>query len=268
MAQSLVATLAADCAAAAALAAAADLRRGSLVDPSTLSGLPRSALERVAADFEQRGWLVRQGGAWRVPETGMPSAVPAFLAGMAAMRGPAAAEETALTAVTLPPSPSAIAVALPATGLSYASLISTERAMERVADAAESRLTVMTPFLNQGGLEFALRLFRRSSASVKKLVVRGNGTTRTVLASYREQLSSLQVSVLDCLLSSAQGYETFHAKVVLADAALAYVGSANLLTQVHHSMELGTVVRGSAARVVASVVRAVEIVSQPWHWHS
>jgi len=266
MATSLVTSLATDCSVAAELAAAADLRRGSVLDRATLSGVPRSALERVAADFEKRGWLVKQGSAWHVPRIGMPSAVPAFLAGMAAMRGPAAAEEAALTAVTLPPYPSAIAAALPATGLSYASLISTEEAMARVADAAASRLTLMTPFLNKGGLDFAIGLFERSPATARTLIVRGAGSTRAALHPQRERLEFLQITILDCLLPTADGYETSHAKVVLADDQLAYVGSANLLLQLHHSMELGNVVRGRAAKVVASVVRAVEAISPPWSW--
>lgn len=74
------------------------------------------------------------------------------------------------------------------------------------------------------------------------------------------------MTILDCLLPTADGYETFHAKVVLADDRLAYVGSANLLAQLHHLMELGSVLQGRAARVVASVVRAVEAVSPPWNW--
>jgi len=264
MANSLVACLGADCATAAALAAAADVRRGSFVDFLTLSGLPPSSLERVRTDFEERGWLIRQGGARHVPRTGMPRAAPAFLAGMAAMRGPAAADEAALTAVTLPPYPSAIAAALPATGLSYASLISTEEAMAWVADAAASRLTLMTPFLNKGGLDFAVGLFERSPATARTLIVRGAGSTRAALHPQRERLECLQVTILDCLLPTADGYETSHAKVVLADDQLAYVGSANLLLQLRHSMELGNVVRGRAAKVVASVVRAVEAVSSPW----
>ena len=267
MANSLVACLGADCATAAVLAAAADARRGSFLDFVALSSLPPSSLERVTADFEERGWLIKQGSAWHVPHIGMPSAAPAFLAGMAAMRGPAAAEEAALTAVTLPPYPSSIAAALPATGLSYASLISTEEAMARVADAAASRLTLMTPFLNKGGLDFAIGLFERSPATAKTLIVRAAGSTRAALSSRREQLEFLQVTILDCLIPTANGYETAHAKVVLADDQLAYVGSANLLLQLRHSMELGNVVRGRAAKVVASVVRAVEAVSSPWNWH-
>ena len=151
MARSLVACLGTDCSAAAALAAAADLRRGGILDESNLRGVPLGSQRRAAADFERRGWLVNQGEAWHVPAFGMPDTAPAFLAGMAAMRGPAADEEAALTAVTLPPPPSAIAAALPATGHSYASLVSTEDAMAPVAAAALIRLTVMTPFLSKGG---------------------------------------------------------------------------------------------------------------------
>jgi phosphatidylserine/phosphatidylglycerophosphate/cardiolipin synthase-like enzyme len=59
------------------------------------------------------------------------------------------------------------------------------------------------------------------------------------------------------------GYESFHAKVVLADEDLAYVGSANMTQYERHSMELGLVVEGRPARAIASVVRAVEEVSLP-----
>lgn len=174
MAKSLVACLGTDCSAAAALAAAADLRRGDTLDEGSLRGVPLGSLRRAVADFERRGWLVNQGAAWHVPATGMPGTAPAFLAGMAAMRGPAADEEAALTAVTLPLPPSAVAAALPATGLSYASLVSTDDAMARVASAASMRLTVMTPFLNKGGLDFAISLFERSVAVTRTLVVRGD----------------------------------------------------------------------------------------------
>jgi hypothetical protein len=55
----------------------------------------------------------------------------------------------------------------------------------------------------------------------------------------------------------------FHAKVALADSDLAYVGSANMTMFSRHSMELGVLVEGRAARVVANVVRAVTKVSHP-----
>lgn len=266
MASSLVSQLAADCAVAAELAAAADIRRGRVLDRAALAALPRGACDRVIRDFERRGWLIRTDGHWLVPKECMPRAVPAFLAGMAAMRGPAAAAEASLTAVTLPTPPSAIAAALPATGLSYASLISTNEAMLRVAQSACVRLTVISPFLNLGGQAFALQLFQRTSAPTKIFIVRGTRATRAVMRTEQPGLEEFDIVVRDCLLTSAEGYETVHAKVVLADDQLAYVGSANLLVQRVHSMELGNVVRGQAARVVASVVRAVEAASAPWIW--
>ena len=266
MASSLVSQLAADCAVAAELAVLADIRRGRVLDHATLAALPLGARDRVIRDFERRGWLIRAEDHWLVPENRMPKAVPAFLAGMAAMRGPAAAEEASLTAVTLPTPPSAIAGALPTTGLSYASLITTDEAMLRVAVSACTRLTVISPFLNGGGLAFALQLFESTGAHRKVFVVRGTRATRAVMRTEQPRLEVLRVVVRNCLLTSAEGYETVHAKVVLADEQLAYVGSANLLVQRVHSLELGNVVRGQAARVVSSVVRAVEMASVPWRW--
>jgi hypothetical protein len=61
-----------------------------------------------------------------------------------------------------------------------------------------------------------------------------------------------------------EGYETFHAKVVLADSCLAYVGSANLLAYARSSLELGIVVDGKAAQVVATVVCAIERAAVPF----
>ena len=78
MGRSLVACLGADCYAAAALAAAADLRRGGMLDEAALEGVPSGALRRIVGDFERRGCLIRQGMEWRVPSAGMPAAVPAF----------------------------------------------------------------------------------------------------------------------------------------------------------------------------------------------
>ena len=266
MARSLVGRLGADCSTAAAIAAVIDARRDGIIDFSAFVGLPRRSLERVWTDFEERGWLIRREKAWHIPGDGMPRSIPSFLAGMAAMRERVVAEEAALTAVTLPSPPSAIAAALPATGLSYAAMISTEDAMRRVADMAVVKLTVMSPFLNHGGLAFAVELFERSPAKAKSLVVRGSAGARSALAQGRQQIEGLNLRVLDCLLPGKDGYETSHAKVVLADDRLAYVGSANMLSHLHRSLEIGNVVRGNAARVVASVIHAVEAVSRQWDW--
>jgi phosphatidylserine/phosphatidylglycerophosphate/cardiolipin synthase-like enzyme len=55
-----------------------------------------------------------------------------------------------------------------------------------------------------------------------------------------------------------QKRETFHAKIILADSDVAYVGSANLTAASReYSMEMGVVLRGKAAREVAIVIDAV-----------
>jgi phosphatidylserine/phosphatidylglycerophosphate/cardiolipin synthase-like enzyme len=55
----------------------------------------------------------------------------------------------------------------------------------------------------------------------------------------------------------------FHAKVLIADQDLAYVGSANMTVFARHSMELGILVDGRAARVIANVIRGIEKISIP-----
>jgi phosphatidylserine/phosphatidylglycerophosphate/cardiolipin synthase-like enzyme len=64
-------------------------------------------------------------------------------------------------------------------------------------------------------------------------------------------------------LDVAGGFETFHAKVALADSELAYVGSANMTVFARHSMELGVLIEGRAARVIANLIRAVTKVARP-----
>ena len=77
-------------------------------------------------------------------------------------------------------------------------------------------------------------------------------------------LRALHVSVRDYHLSHgaeagrALPIETFHAKLVLADDTLAYVGSANLLYSSEGlSLETGLLVEGSAAIQVARLVDGV-----------
>lgn len=71
------------------------------------------------------------------------------------------------------------------------------------------------------------------------------------------------VRVLNYLLPADGSYETFHAKVVIADGDHAYVGSANMTRYARHSMELGVIVKGRPARAVAALVRGVERISKP-----
>jgi hypothetical protein len=187
----------------------------------------------------------------------LPIGISSFLAGAAAMRPLAIAEVEAVAVVTLPGSPSEISRVLPTEGPIHASIENTDDEIGRIAKSALSSLTIMSPFVNGSGAMFEL-----SSADRKVLVTRMSGSTGRAVTPLLGELSKQGVRVLDYRLPADDGYETFHAKVVLADSDLAYVGSANLTLYDRHSMELGVIVRGRAARAVAALVRSVERISR------
>lgn len=261
LASSLIEMLGPDCGSAALVARVALAQPTSVLDPARLEAVPAGALERVLRDFSRRGWLTRTLTGWSIGPAAIPPALPSFLEGAAAMRGTMPDRGRATAVVTLPLAPSAVVHALPATGFSYSGLVSTRQALERIADAAVNNFTVMTPFMNREGLTLVLELFRRTAASHKKLVVRHSGGALSTLRASSQELGDAGVDVFNYTLPAGDGYETFHAKVVLADQDLAYVGSANMTVFARHSMELGVLMDGRAARVIASVVRAVERVA-------
>jgi phosphatidylserine/phosphatidylglycerophosphate/cardiolipin synthase-like enzyme len=59
------------------------------------------------------------------------------------------------------------------------------------------------------------------------------------------------------------GRETFHAKVVLADASSFYVGSSNFMgSALDRSFECGVIVRGETARQLRYVLAALQSVAR------
>lgn len=263
LAKSLVETLGQDCATGALVSRTALAGPNDLLDLGRLKGAPAGALERVLRDFVRRGWLSAVGSGWVAGPNAIPREIPAFLEGAAAMRATAPSDGRATAVVTLPSSPSGLIHALPATGFSYAGLVSSDEAFERIADAAVGAFTILTPFLNEEGFNYVLRLFQRTKAPQKTLVVRRHGGALAAVRARAEDLLAAGIEVRNYTLPLPEGYETFHAKVLLADQNLAYVGSANMTRFERRSMELGVMMDGKAARVVASVVRAVETIAQP-----
>lgn len=263
LSRSLVTELGDDCAAAAQLAATIADRNGGTIDGASLPAMPRVTLARVASDFVHRGWLSPIASGWRAGPTALPNGVVPFLEGAAAMRAHDEGRETATAIVTMPPPPSAIALALSQTGMAYASLVSTKDALETVADKAGDTFTIMTPFLNPEGLRLVQQLFARTRAPNRKLIVRRAGDATRIVMNDAAQLTALGVEAFDYTIDAGDGFETFHAKVALADNQLAYVGSANMTVFARHSMDLGFLVEGRSARVVANVLRAVVRISTP-----
>ncbi|ABD07235.1 hypothetical protein RPB_2530 [Rhodopseudomonas palustris HaA2] len=263
LSRSLVAELGDDCAAAAKLAAAITLRRSGSIDEASLPALSRPVLDRISADFVRRGWLTPLVSGWLIGPAALPSEVGAFLEGAAAMRTHDSSKETAIAVVTMPPPPSAIGVALSQTGVAHSSLVPTNDAFLRVAATAIDSFILMTPFLNTEGLRYAVKLFSDTRAQQKRLIVRRAGDATRVVQEHAAELSTIGVEAFDYTVDLGDGFETFHAKVALADSALAYVGSANMTVFARHSMDLGILVEGRSARVIANVIRAVLRVAKP-----
>ena len=107
----------------------------------------------------------------------------------------------------------------------------------------------MTPFIDAGGFRWLRRLFEGALPECEKILILRNADKYSVELGieHAEWLRELRVSVRDDHLSHSVGravpVETFHAKIVLADDGLAYIGSANLLGSSEGlSLEAGTLV--------------------------
>lgn len=169
-------------------------------------------------------------------------------------------------AVTMPLVPSYLEKELAATLGRPGGFLTTSAAFSRLAQAASRRLVVMTPFIDAGGFRWLRRVFEATCTECQKTVILRNADQYAVELGVHnaDWLRALQVSVHDYHLphptaaGRALPIETFHAKLIVADDALAYVGSANLLNSSEGlSLETGLLVEGAAAIQVSRLVDAV-----------
>jgi hypothetical protein len=169
-------------------------------------------------------------------------------------------------AITMPMGPSYLEKELPRALGRPGGFLSTTDAFARVAQAASHRLVVMTPFIDAAGFRWVRRVFESTAAQCERILVLRDTDRYTVElgVEHADWLQALLVSVRDYHLShdAAAGrslpIETFHAKLVVADKTLAYVGSANLLSASEGvCLETGFLVEGAAAADAARLVDAV-----------
>lgn len=228
-----------------------------------VSSVENGQLLRALRAMAERGWCETVGERW-CSKPGMPAELPVFLEGAAAMRSVDGPPVRVQTIITMPGAGSCLRTALPGTGLAHAALEDTRAAFLDIASRATRSLIVLSPFLNAPGLAWAMNLFEATTAPQRELVTRSNPDLPFLLESNSTRLRALGALVLDYRLPTAEGhYETFHAKAVVADERVAYVGSANLLEYGHQSMELGVVVEGSPVHTIAALVEAVRRIAVP-----
>lgn len=166
--------------------------------------------------------------------------------------------------VTMPMAPSYLAAELPERPGRPGGYLPTGAALLRIAQAAQQRIVAMTPFVDTFGFDWLRTVFEASPAPQKILVLRDAERYAVDLSVHQaEWLREFGVDVWDYHRAHAAGarplpLETFHAKIVLGDERLAYVGSANFLGSGDGtSLEAGVLVDGQAAVQVARLIDGV-----------
>jgi len=172
-----------------------------------------------------------------------------------------------------PAHPSRLMELLPKSNFSWAGLFYTTDSLAELASEARRRFVIASPFIDSDGLDWVESLFKATQKHPvqRTLVIRGVKDEDKLLMLAREPgLTRLGVTVYRYYIKHDPavrpiGYESFHAKLLLADDDKAYVGSSNMTSASRdYSMECGVIVRGPGARPVAALVDTILKISQPW----
>jgi phosphatidylserine/phosphatidylglycerophosphate/cardiolipin synthase-like enzyme len=168
--------------------------------------------------------------------------------------------------LTRPAHSSLLELQLANRGWKVEAIEATDQAFVGIVQGAREQVVIMSPFLDLSGAAWLKELVANVRAGVAiKVILRSleNASRADYPSGYDgigEWLAKRGVSVFNYSIPKDSGSkrETFHAKVVLSDRDVAYVGSSNLTAASREfSMELGVVLRGKAARLVSEVVEAV-----------
>lgn len=174
--------------------------------------------------------------------------------------------------LTKPPQPSVLEQTLSELGWRTTDLEPTEHAFHGMVQAAQRRVVVMTPFLDRMGAAWLQELLSYTRPEVERILI-----LRSLEAPRRNDYPSGFDAILPWLKEHGArvfnysiarkggGRETFHAKAVLSDRRVAYLGSSNVTAaSLEHSLELGVVLEGRAAASVAEVMDAVLGAATQW----
>ena len=172
-----------------------------------------------------------------------------------------------------PARPSRLMDVLPNKGFAWARLYDTKDSLIELASRARQRFVVVSPFLDDQGLDWIDLLFQATARSPidRMLIVRGReDAERDALRAHRAALASWKTRILTYAIVHDPGLrtpavETFHAKILLADDDKAYVGSANMTRWSRDfSMECGVILGGPCVRPIATLVDALASTAAPW----
>ena len=220
-----------------------------------------SAVEFALAVGASCGLFTRCGGQeWR-PEAIPSSELANALEAVALYREHVHVDADLVEVVLTPPGkPSQLGEALRMRGWVEAELEHTETIFHHLAKQATTRFAVLSPFIDSGGLDSLIALFKTTKNNLQRVLITRcqDGVMPPPLHAVHATLTAIGVTIHNYWLPRHGGYETFHAKVILADDRMAYIGSANMTqASLSRSMELGTFLKGNSVKTLANVVDAI-----------
>jgi len=171
--------------------------------------------------------------------------------------------------VTLPEEPSKLSEALPEQGPYCVKLGGTDLVFNRIANEANFRLVIVTPFIDKVGAKWIANMFGLTGGkNVERiLIIRDYHSTKASLADVAAELDSLHVSIFDYFVHHEERrlpFETFHAKFVLGDDTQAYIGSANMLaSSLEVALEVGVLLKGQSVLDIKRLVNSMLAVAKP-----
>lgn len=168
-------------------------------------------------------------------------------------------ETIARVVLTKPTRPSKLEQRLSEVGWKTSDLEPTEHAFQSMVRTAKRRIVVMTPFFDAKGALWLQELFSLVQPGVERVLVLrsledptrndypvGFDTIVPWLNAEGVKIYNYSIPRLE-----GAGRETFHAKVVLCDRNVSYIGSSNMTqASLEYSMEMGVLLEGKSQRML------------------
>jgi len=166
--------------------------------------------------------------------------------------------------------PSRLMEVLPKQKFGWARLHNTRDSLIALASNAQWRLVILSPFLDDVGMDWVEELFAAPPPEVERiLIVRGTDfSLRELLDSRRAEHAREAIKVYRYAIEHDPNtrdakVETFHAKIVLCDNDAAYIGSSNMNRASRElSLECGVHIAGPCVRPVATLVDSILTIAE------
>ena len=142
----------------------------------------------------------------------------------------------------------------------------TRDGFSHVVARAEARIVFLVPFIDATGADALASMLGECDANKKIVVARPDSRGVRHYLKYATQLQAAGAEMREYWLprpgSGGPAVETFHAKLVMADKNVVYVGSSNLMaSSLDGGLECGVLLEGAHARPFCRIVDAVLAIS-------